>query len=140
MRRNEMGWIIAVFLTIVILDSTFDFGKWAIGRYTEVSLTLSVSLLVAFSAILAGIVEVIHRQRRIREQRIEQYLHHKIRVWVRSGQKGAHEKSSLCPECRLFKPDTPDNCLTESAIHTLARLNAVALVVWECPRFSKEQE
>lgn len=134
---NKLGWIVITFIIIVLVDSTFDLGKWAIGRYTEISPTISIILLVSFSALLAFIIELIHRYRRVRERRCEQYYHHKIRVWVRKGQKGNHNESSLCPDCGLFKPDTADNCHIESAIHTLARLNHQALVVWECPQFKK---
>lgn len=139
MKISKIGWIVITFLIIVVIDSSFDFGKWAIGRYTEISVVISVILLISFSALLAFIVEMIHHFRRIQERRYEQYYHHKIRVWVRNGQKGKHHESSLCPECELFKPDTADNCHIESTIHTLARLNHQAIVIWECPQFIKGQ-
>lgn len=135
MKLSNVGWFMITFAAIVVLDSTLDFGKWAVGRYTQIGLISSMLLLIGFSILLALIIEFIHRRRRWQEKRCEQYSHHKIRVWVRKGQKGKHDEVSLCPECQLFKPDTSDNCLIETTIHTLARLNHVALVVWECPTF-----
>lgn len=132
---SKISWIAVTFIAIVLIDSTFDFGKWAIGRYTEINTVISVILLISFSALLACAVEWIHYYRRIRERRCEQYYHHKIRVWVRKGQRGDHNEHSLCPDCKRFKPDTTDNCHIESTVHTLARLNHQAIVIWECPQY-----
>lgn len=133
-------WFIITFLAIVLLDTIFDSGKWAIGRYTEVSSFFSIIILILFSCILAGIIELIHRRRRHSEKREEQYYHHRTKVWVWKGHKGNHWDQSLCPDCIYFKPDTLDNCLIESTVHTTDRLNHTVSVVWECPKFTRSKK
>ncbi len=135
--RNIRSFIIT-FSAVLILDALFDSGKWAIGRYTDISSGLSILMIVAFSAALASAVEAIHAVRRRRDKEHEQYLHHKARVWVFKGQKGSHWKSSLCPDCDHFSPDDFGHCLIESVVHTICRDNHLVLVVWECPKFKKE--
>lgn len=133
--RGKHWWFLATFITVASVDSTFDFGKWLIGRYTTISVFVSILLLVGFSFLLAGIVEVIHRRRAAQERHIEQYIHHKVKVSVHKGDIGNHWGHSLCPECKFFKPDTKENCLIETTVHTTCRLNHLVLVIWECPKF-----
>ncbi len=128
-------WALITFFTVMFLDVCFDFGKWGLGRYTTVPTFISIFAIVSFSAVLAGAVELIHKIRRNKDKRHEQYIHHKAKVWVTKGQKGNHWKSSLCPECALYLPDTLDNCLIESTVHITSRDNHLALVVWECQGF-----
>ena len=131
-------WVFLTFFTVMFLDTLFDLGKWGLGRYTTVPVFISIFTIVSCSAVLAGAVELIHKIRRDRAKRHEQYIHHKTKVWVLKGQKGNHWKSSLCPECVLFLPDTLNNCLIESTVHITSRDNHLALVVWECHRFKRK--
>lgn len=131
-------WFLITFTTIMLLDITFDIGKWALGRYSEAKPWASILMIVGFSFLLALAVEYIHRRRSKEERRYEQYLHHKVKVWVPTAQKGKHWESSLCSDCKNFQPDTPDNCLIETVIHTWDRENHIVSVVWECPKFAKE--
>lgn len=136
---KQLGWMLTVFSSIMLLDVLFDLGKWALGRYTEVMPFLSIATIVIFSAILALVVEFLHRVRSRQVKRYEQYLHHKAKVYVKKAQKGKHWDSSLCPDCELFLPDTPDNCLIESTTHTMDRDNNLVSVIWECPKFVKKK-
>lgn len=136
---KAIKWFILTFSAIMLLDIAFDCGKWALGRYTMVSPLVSILMIVGFSALLACIVELIYRARRRQERQYEQYLHHKAKVWVAKSQKGNHWRSSLCPNCEYFSPDTLNNCLIESVVHTTSRDNHLVLVVWECPKFKKRR-
>lgn len=122
------------FSAIVILDVSFDIGKWALGRYTGVPMWLSVVMIIGFSALLAVIIELIHRHRRAGERHYEQYLHHEVKVWVETGKKGEHWKESLCPQCAMFA----QNCVIAGDIHRRSKEKDVVLVVWECPMFKKQ--
>lgn len=133
--RTNTKWVILTFFIIVGVDVILDCGKWALGRHTVVSTFISIFTIVGFSAALACIVEFIHKIRRRRERQHEQYVHHKAKVWVVKGQKGNHWRSSLCPDCQNFYPDSPDNCLIESTVHITSRDNNLTLVIWECPDF-----
>ena len=135
MKTETVKWFFITFLTVMLLDAFFDCWKWALGRYSAISPLLSVLVIVGSSALLASVVEIIHKVRRIRERCLEQYLHHKAKVWVRKGQKGNHRKASLCTDCAFFEPDSASNCLIESVVHVTSRDNHLALVVWECPKF-----
>ena len=134
---KRLGWMLTIFSSVMILDVLFDLGKWGLGRYTVVTPTLSITTIVVFSAILALVVELIHRRRSKEERRYEQYLHHKAKVYVKKAQKGKHWDSSLCTDCAFFLPDTSDNCLIESIIHTVNRDNNLVSVIWECPKFAR---
>lgn len=136
---KAIKWIALTFSVVLLLDVLFDLGKWALGRYTEASPALSVLVIVGFSALLACAVEFVHMIRRRGEKRYEQYLHHKTKVWVAKDQKGHHWRSSLCPNCQFYDPDTPSNCLMESLVHVTSRDNHLVLVVWECPKFKRKE-
>jgi hypothetical protein len=136
---KTIKWLALIFSTIMLLDIAFDFGKWALGRYTEVPFFVSALMIVGFSAILATVVELIHRVRRKQERHYEQYTHHKVKVWVSKEQKGRHWRSSICSDCEYFLPDTSDNCLIESVVHITCRDNHLVLNVWECPNFKKKK-
>jgi hypothetical protein len=135
---NRYSWMLTIFSTVMILDVVFDLGKWWLGRYTIITPSLSVITIISFSAILALVVEFIHRKRFKKEKQYEQYLHHKVKVFVEKSKKGKHWESSLCPDCIYFLPDTPNNCLIESVIHTVNRDNNLVSVVWECPKFERK--
>ena len=135
---HSVLWFLVTFVSVLSIDIIFDCGKWALGRYTEIVPGLSIAIIVGFSACLALMVELIHRKRRSVEKHYEQYLHHKARVWVEGGQRGKHWQASLCPQCTFFLPDTPDNCLIESVVHTTSRQNKAVLVIWECPKFRQK--
>lgn len=137
--KSLWKWFFVTFTLVMCLDILFDIGKWALGRYTEIIPWLSILMIIGFSALLAGTVEMIHHLRRTEEKHYQQYLHHKVKVWVTGKQKGEHWKSSLCPGCEFFAPDSPGNCLIESVVHTTSRDNHLVLVVWECPKFKRRK-
>lgn len=137
---RALKWFILTFSTVMLIDVVFDLGKWALGRFTEVNTPISILMIIGSSLVLASSVEVIHQLRRHREKQYEQYLHHKARVWVARDQKGQHRRSALCPVCEFSLPDTSENCLIESVVHTVSRDNHLVLVIWECPKFRKSME
>ena len=77
-----------IFLIIVISDILLDFGKWGIGRYTEVNLTISVIILIFGSCIIAIISRYISELKGVKK--FIKYLHHGVSCWTRKDMKDKH--------------------------------------------------
>ena len=58
--------------------------------------------------------------------------HHDRLVWVRFSLAGQHREHCLCYSCKLFKPDTPDNCKIAAGLLAFDIRNHVTTPVWEC--------
>ncbi len=128
-------WMLLTFAIILVLHNVFDLGKWAIGRYTDIGALLSVAIMLAFSLVFTMAMEVIHRWRSSRERRFVQYVHHGVKVWVRLDLKGHHWDPTLCKDCRLYRPDTDQNCPIAQRTFELCKECNLVLALWECPVF-----
>lgn len=130
---------VRIFITtvafVVVLDGAFDMAKWGLGRFTTIDVLTSFALIVAFSAILALALELLHRWRRTRGKRFIQYLHHGTMVWVREGWRGQHWEPTLCQDCQSYYPDTDHNCKIAEHLFYHCKENHLTLAVFECPEF-----
>jgi hypothetical protein len=68
------------------------------------------------------------------------YKHHGNPVWVRVDLKGRHREFCLCHSCKLFKPDTPQNCEIAASLFSHCIRHQITTPVWECPKFQDNQE
>ncbi len=69
----------------------------------------------------------------------ENYEHHGKKTWVRSDLKGKHREFCLCYDCKLFRPNTQENCKIAQANFEFCVANNVTLPVWECEIFVEEK-
>jgi hypothetical protein len=73
---------------------------------------------------------------------IEKYEHHGVVVSVQSHLKGKHRENCLCfQNCKFFVPDDINkNCeIAKANFKNCVDFN-VALPVWECPKYSPQEE
>jgi hypothetical protein len=134
----KIKYLLLTFITVILLDGTFDITKWAIGRYTEISPAMSICMILGFSALMALAVEYIHRYRAKRERRYEQYIHHGHWVWVRRDIKGKHWEPTICLDCAKYRPDTHENCPIAEDLFGHCKEYHLALAVFECPMFKED--
>ena len=131
--------MLLTFVIILVLHNIFDVGKWAIGRYTDIGAWLSIGIMLLFSLVFTVVMEAIHRWRSARERRYVQYVHHGVKVWVRLDLKGKHWDPTLCADCRLYKPDTDENCAVAERTFQLCKDCNLVLALWECPAFEPKR-
>jgi len=66
---------------------------------------------------------------------IVRYKHHGEFVAVFKELKGKHREHCLCFQCKLFKPDTPENCDLAEQNYRACKINGMTMPVYECPKF-----
>ncbi len=132
-----MGKSFLIFLVIVIADTLLDFGKWAIGRYTEVTPIVSVAVLIFGSCLIAIISRYVSELKGIKA--FLAYHHHGKMCWTREDMKGKHWDYMVCPDCIDFEIQDGDanKCPISAEVHELCLRHHLVLSVWECPKFIK---
>lgn len=73
--------------------------------------------------------------------KIIKYEHHGRVVSVMEKDKGNHRQHCLCWQgCKLFKPNTPENCKIAQEVYELNVKHNLTTPVFECPVFEQEDE
>jgi hypothetical protein len=129
-----------IFFIIVVSDILLDFGKWSIGRYTEVTTTISIMILIFGSCIIAIISKHISELKGVKK--FIEYLHHGKMCWTREDMKDKHWNYMICPDCIDFEIQKGDNnrCYISAEVHELCLKYNLVLSVWECPIFKKKKK
>jgi len=127
-----------IFFIIVVSDILLDFGKWAIGRYTEVTPTISILILILGSCIIAVISRYVSELKGVKK--FIEYLHHGKKTWTRQDMKDNHWDYMICPDCVDFEiKKEHNNCSISSEVHKLCVKHHLVLSVWECPKFKNKK-
>jgi len=126
-----------IFFIVVVADILLDFGKWAIGRYTEITPFISFVILIFGSCIIAVISNYVSSFKEVKK--FISYLHHKNMCWTRKDMKSKHWDNMLCTDCSEFKIriGKPNKCHISAKIFELCVEQCLILNVWECPKFKK---
>ena len=66
------------------------------------------------------------------------YEHHRDLVAVDADLQGKHKEHCLCFRCRIFKPNTPENCDLAEQNYRSCKINGMTMPVYECPQFEEE--
>lgn len=127
-----------IFIVIIVSDILLDFGKWSIGRYTEVTPFISLLILVFGSCVLAVITKHVSELKEVKK--FIEYIHHGEKCWTRKDMKDNHWDYMICPDCTDFEIREGDDnkCFISSKVHELCMEHHLVLNVWECPNFKKK--